>query len=329
MRILSLFSGIGSIEKALSNIGLDYDLIGFSEVDKKAIETYCLIHNVNVTKNLGDIKNINIKSLPKDLDLICHGSPCQDFSKNGKGLGGDKNSNTRSSLLWNSVEIIKNTKPKYIIWENVRNVISKKHRHTFDAYIDSLENVGYTSHYKILNSKYFGVPQSRERVFTISIRNDLNKNFIFPVETKLKTKLMDWLDEKVDNKYYEINNLSLSLFLGKENGGLKVKQATKKGYDIAYIGDAINIGNVTSKTRRGRVGKGVAQTLITQCEQVTICPNTNRLRKLTPHEYWTLMGFNDDDFNKAREINSDTSLYKLAGNSIVVPVLEKILENLI
>ena len=137
LKVLSLFSGIGAFEKALSNLGVDYELVGYSEIDKYASKSYCAIHGVDESLNFGDITKIDIKNLPK-ADLITHGSPCQSWSLAGKNEGGDKGSGTRSSLMWYSVEIIREVRPKYVIWENVKNVLSKKHRHNFDLYIDLL-----------------------------------------------------------------------------------------------------------------------------------------------------------------------------------------------
>lgn len=125
MKLLSLFSGIGAFEKALKNANVDYDLVGFSEIDKFAIKSYCAIHGVGENLNLGDVSSIDVKLLSQNIDIIVHGSPCQDYSVSGKGKGGDKGSGTRSSLMWYSVDIIKKVKPKYVIWENVKNVMSK------------------------------------------------------------------------------------------------------------------------------------------------------------------------------------------------------------
>ena len=202
LKYLSLFSGIGAPEKALKNLGIEYELIGFSEIDKYAIKSYCAIHNVSEELNLGDITKIDIKSLPKDIDFITHGSPCTDLSLAGKEAGADKGSGTRSSLMWNSVEIFKHCKPKIILWENVKNLLSKKHKHNFDAYIEDLNNLGYTSYYKVLNAKDYGIPQNRERVFTISIRNDINKEFKFPEPFDNGIRLKDLLEKEVDEKYY-------------------------------------------------------------------------------------------------------------------------------
>lgn len=203
MKVLSLFTGIGAFEKALTNIGIDYELVGFSEIDKYAIKSYCAIHNVNESLNLGDITKIEKEKLPRFIDLITHGSPCQDFSVAGLQAGGDIGSKTRSSLMWNTVDIVEWCLPKYVIWENVKNLLSKKHRHNFDSYIEIMDKLGYNSYYQVLNAKDYGIPQNRERVYTISIRKDIDKgNFKFPEKEELKLRLKDMLENEVKGKYY-------------------------------------------------------------------------------------------------------------------------------
>lgn len=330
MRYLSLFSGIGSPEEALRNIGINFELVGFSEVDKGAIQSYCKVHNVEEKLNLGDIRNIDFDLLPKDIDLITHGSPCQSFSKDGKGEGGDEGSGTKSSLMWNTVSICKHTTPKFVIWENVRNALSQKHVHNFEKYLSRMSEMGYKNHFKILNSKNFGIPQNRERIFVISIRNDVNVDFKFPNEHCSDIKLQDFLETDVDNKYYiNIETEYSGLIQDVSKGGdkeFKVRQATKKGYDIAKEGDSINLEQPNSKTRRGRVGKGLVNTLNTSCNQAVV--HNGKVRKMTPLEYWRLMGFSDKSFHRAKEVSSINQLYKQAGNSIVVNVMESIFKEL-
>ncbi len=202
LKYLSLFSGIGSPEQALKNLGIKFELVGFSEIDKFAIKSYCAVHGVDESLNLGDITKIKIEELPKDLDLITHGSPCQDFSVAGKGKGADEGSGTRSSLMWNTVAICEYCKPKYVIWENVKNVLSKKHKHSFDKYLNEMDRIGYNNFYKVLNAKDFGVPQNRERVFVISIRKDLKIDYQFPEGFDNGIRLKDVLEVVVDEKYY-------------------------------------------------------------------------------------------------------------------------------
>lgn len=221
IKMLSLFSGIGAFEKALTNKGINRELIGFSEIDKYAIKSYCSIHNVDCELNLGDITKIDIDKLPRFIDLITHGSPCQDFSIAGKQAGAEKGSGTRSSLMWNTIDIVQWCLPKYVVWENVKNILSKKHRHNFDSYIEIMEQLGYNNYYQVLNAKDYGIPQNRERVYTISIRKDIDKgNFVFPEKEELKLRLKDMLEDKVEEKYYlqdyQIENIKNSNFTQKQ-----------------------------------------------------------------------------------------------------------------
>lgn len=222
--------------------------------------------------------------MPINIDLLTHGSPCQDFSVAGKGLGAD--GGTRSSLMWNSVEIINHSKPKVVVWENVKNVISKKHKHNFDKYIDKMEQMGYMNYYQVLNAKHYGIPQNRERIFVVSVLN--GRDFKFPEPFDNGVKLRDLLLENVNEKYYlseeQYQKIICSTF-NQERGRLQkgeicstllardfvsakcvavpIKEATKKGYAIAHIGDSIDLERINVNTRRGRVVKDAAHTITT------------------------------------------------------------------
>lgn len=362
LKILSLFSGIGAFEKALTNIGIEYDLIGFSEIDKYAAKSYCAVHNIEDTLNLGDITKINIENLPKDVDLISHGSPCQDYSVAGNNEGGDKGSGTRSSLMWNTVEIVRHCGPKYIIWENVKNVLSKKHIHNFNKYISDLDDMGYTSYYEVLNAKNYGVPQNRERIFVISIRKDLNQTFAFPKGFELNLRLKDVLENEVEEKYYlsqEIQDRFLQFSKDRLNnkdledvGTTAPNPYDKDGniiYDKCTSAWVYNPNKCIStlaardykqpkqiiEIKPLRLGgvfddeKGRHPLIIEDCGPKDI-NSALTIRKLTPLECWRLMGFSDDDFYKAKTVpTSNTQLYKQAGNSIAVPVIERIFQNLL
>lgn len=249
---------------------------------------------------MGDVSKIDLDKLKDlDIDLITHGSPCQDFSIAGRLAGGDKGSGTRSSLMWCTVDIVEVTRPKYVIWENVKNVLSAKNRHNFDGYLEIMEKLGYNSYYKVLNSKHYGIPQNRERVFTVSIRKDVDSGYEFPEEIELTKKLKDVLEKDVDEKYYLSDKLIAGLIANTErqkakgNGFafettdgdcvaktvttrvgacrsgdnyviepcLKIKEATKAGYKEAYAGDGVNISG-RMKYQRGNVQKGMTQTLM-------------------------------------------------------------------
>lgn len=204
IKYLSLFSGIGAFETALRNLSIPYDLVGFSEIDKYAIQSYCMINDVPVEKNLGDIKSIDTSKLPEDIDLITYGFPCQDISLAGKQKGFEENGElTRSGLFFEALRVIEDTKPKVAIAENVKNLVGKKFKNEFETVLHSLEEAGYNNYWKILNSKDYGIPQHRERVFIVSIRKDLDNHiFEFPQPFELKLKLKDRLEDDVDEKYY-------------------------------------------------------------------------------------------------------------------------------
>ena len=197
LKILELFGGIGACSKALERLGIDYEIADYVEIDKYAVKSFNAIHGTNFEPQ--DVCKWN-KDM--EVDLIMHGSPCQDFSLSGKQAGGDEGSGTRSSLMYETIRIVKKLKPKYVIWENVKNLLSKKHIHNFNIYIYMLEELGYTSYYQVLNAKDYGIPQNRERIFTISIRNDLGIEYVFPPKQELKLKLKDMLEDEVDEKYY-------------------------------------------------------------------------------------------------------------------------------
>ena len=348
LKILELFGGIGACSKALERLGIDYEIVDYVEIDKYAVKSFNAMHDTNFEPQ-------DICKWDKDIevDLIMHGSPCQDFSLAGKQAGGDEGSGTRSSLMYETIRIVEKLKPKYVIWENVKNLLSKKHRHNFDAYLETMNQLGYTNYYQVLNAKDYGIPQNRERVFTISVRKDISKLFTFPPKKELKLKLKDMLENEVDEKYYLSNSQIEYLEYGKYNaskvsnkikqtdtgicptldtmqGGnrqpfIRVKNATKKGYLEAYEGDGVYT-NVS--TKRGTVQKEMIQTLTTFQDKGVVM-NDLRIRKLTPKECWRLMGFDDEDFEKASKVNSNTQLYKQAGNSIVVNVLMAIFKELI
>lgn len=404
LKVIELFAGIGAPRKALIRGGYNFKIADAIEIDKHAVKSYNAIYNANIEpKDVCEYKPDKIDI--GEIDLLFHGSPCQDFSLAGKQAGGDKDSGTRSSLMYETIRIVEELKPRYVIWENVKNLLSKKHRHNFDAYLETMENLGYTNYYQVLNAKDYGIPQNRERVFTVSIKkeyvlrgtfwhgiddNDYEPYFNFPPKQELKLKLKDMLEDKVDEKYYLTDSMIEYLENGKYQsskvsnklkqtdtgicptldtmqGGnrqpfIKVKNATKKGYLEAYEGDGVNISS-RMKYQRGNVQKDSIQTSTTSGgnDRGVIIGSTQkhaaistdgivptltsamgqggghvpmhdydlRIRKLTPKECWRLMGFDDEDFDKAAKVNSNTQLYKQAGNSIVVNVLEAIFDNLL
>ena len=357
LKILELFGGIGACSKALERLGIDYKIADYVEIDKYAVKSFNAMHGTNF-----EPQDITTWDKNIEVDLIMHGSPCQDFSLAGKQAGGDKNSGTRSSLMYETIRIVEKLKPKYVIWENVKNLLSKKHRHNFDAYLETMDQLGYTNYYQVLNAKDYGIPQNRERVFTVSIRDDSGirkgaflgtfyledyeaNNFEFPPKQELKLKLKDMLEDEVDEKYY----LSDSMINYLENGKYQSSRVSNKlkqtDTGICPTLDTMQGGNrqpfVTVKNAylRDFGSKGKIQNK-EYCDTLTASMGTGggnvpiykmnlRIRKLTPKECWRLMGFDDEDFEKASQVNSNTQLYKQAGNSICVPVLMAILKELI
>lgn len=198
IKILELFSGYGSQKLALDYLGIPCESTQ-CEIDKYAVDAYNQIHGE--TENLGDICKVDETKLPY-YDLITYSSPCQDFSVAGLQKGGDKDSGTRSSLLWECERIIRAVKPKYLLMENVKNLVGKQHKHNFIAWLDTLDALGYNNYWQVLNAKDYGVPQNRERVFVVSIRKDIQQGYIFPEKIPLEKRLKDILEGSVDEKYY-------------------------------------------------------------------------------------------------------------------------------
>ncbi len=412
--------------------GLSFDdenLATYNHYKRRDIDQLAELYaSLIVSDNLGNISNID--SLP-EADLWTYSFPCQDLSLAGKGAGIKEG--TKSGLLGEVKRLLKtSTKPKYLLMENVKNLIGKTHFSDFEMWVKDLEDMGYSNYWQVLNAKDHEVPQNRARVFMVSILNDQN-GYMFPEKKELTTFLKDILEETVDEKYYLTGlqtkqikswksyqnpleraksvddkymqtitakgNTSMNasmLLINEKIGGtplqqdvckkvlekdyikegdmfdytysnsrlkelsenkkiqlknstdnkiaptittqiqnyglvvnskgnkVYVKEATKKGYTEAKYGDSINLAQPNSKTRRGRVGKQVAQTLTTSPQQYVF---SSRIRKLTPRECFRLMGFKDEQFDKLQGF-SDNQLYKLAGNSIVVNVLEDIFEEL-
>jgi DNA (cytosine-5)-methyltransferase 1 len=362
IKIGSQFSGVGAFDQALNRLGIKYENILQCEWDKYARDTYLLNYEKPryYVEDVHDTPYKEITEMFGSLDILMSSPPCQSFSMGGKRLG--KN-DKRGILFFNSYEFIKENKPRYFIFENVRGLLSDDGGKTFSEWVNMLggksinglpvlfpykESVPYHLYWKIMNAKDYGVPQNRERVFLVGIRNDEDNNFRFPIEVPLQKKLVDVLENSVNDKYL-LSERMINGFLNKREefakqfkpksvddnvlncittkptdkvtcNYIRVRSAVQKGYELATKNDSINYQNIKSTTRRGRVGKGVAQTLDTKCEQ-GILTDDFRLRKLTPRECFRLMDF-PDEFTWTV---SDAQAYKQAGNSIVVGVLSNII----
>lgn len=399
IKVGSDFSGVGAFNQALMRLGIEYKEVFACDMDKYARQTF--IHNYGEPEYYPT--NVYNREIPSEsLDIYMTSPPCQAFSLAGKRLGKD---DKRGILFFNSYEFIQVNKPRYFIFENVKGLLSDDGGKTFQEWVNMLggksvngvpvlfpyeESVPYHLYWKVLNAKHHGVPQNRERVFLIGIRDDSDNNFQFPREEHLTNRLKDVLENDVDYKYFlseerinTITNAERSIgFTDPENKNtancvltmysknptdgeyLKIRSATSKGYEEATEGDSINFSVPNSETQRGRVGKQVAQTLDTGCQQGVLIGDYRtdegfrwrkdgnspaimammrdtwkenftgqnppivsmeyKIRRLTPRECFRLMDF-PDTFTWTV---SDSQDYKQAGNSIVVNVLYKILKNL-
>ena len=317
IQILELFGGIGAPRKALENLGIDIKSIDYVEILPYAVQAYNSIFN-------NDYKPQDIKTWNLDVDILIHGSPCQDFSKAGLN-----NINTGRSILYErTLEIIGKEllrKPKVVIWENVPNLISKRHYEHFEHYINTMKDYGYTNSFRILKASDYGIAQARDRLYTVSIYG--NEEFDFPVKNPSSDDIRKYIDYSTDFEKYALSDNEKTLFFYQDNQ-LCVREATKLGYKVVEEYDTINVEFPNSKTRRGRVGKKVCPTLTTS-PRIAIYYDS-KLRMLTSLEHWRLMGFDDQDYFKMKDAGlNDKQITSLAGNSICVPVLEAIFKEVL
>ena len=378
MKFLDLFAGIGGFRLGMESAG--HECVGFCEVDKYARASYKAIHNTEGEIELHDITRVTDESIRRfgSVDVICGGFPCQAFSIAGARRGFE---DTRGTLFFEIARFASILKPRYLFLENVKGLLNHDRGSTFEVILSALDELGYDVEWQVLNSKNFGVPQNRERVFIIGHLRGGSGRKVFPLsgdgaaitceQPKINkvgnirkkgksqsgdvvsidslaptlcstTTQKDPLKVLIENEIkqfgvlqpnynqsgvvYEIDGIAPTI-RAYQGGGLepkiRVKEATSKGYAEADVGDSVNLSHPNSKTRRGRVGKQVANTLLTGESQGVIEPDF-RIRKLTPRECWRLQGFPDWAFDKAQEVNSNSQLYKQAGNSVTVNVIAAI-----
>ena len=382
MKFLDLFAGIGGFRLGMESAG--HECVGFCEIDKYARASYKAIHNTEGEIELHDITRVTDESIRRfgSVDVICGGFPCQAFSIAGNRRGFE---DTRGTLFFEICRFASVLRPKYLFLENVRGLLNHDGGATFETIIRTLDELGYDVEWQVLNSKNFGVPQNRERVFIIGHLRGGSGRKVFPLsgdgasitceQPKINkvgnirkkgksqsgdvvsidslaptlcstTTQKDPLKVLIENGIkqfgilqpnynqsgvvYDIDGISPTI-RAYQGGGLepkiRVKEATSKGYAEAEIGDSVNLSHPNSKTRRGRVGKQIANTLLTGESQGVVEPDF-RIRKLTPRECWRLQGFPDWAFDKAQEVNSNSQLYKQAGNSVTVNVIAEIAKEL-
>jgi len=321
IRLIELFAGYGSQALALKRLGVDFEHYQVVEFDKYAIETYNALHGTKMQpKDITKVETLNILKTKKYDYIMTYSFPCTDLSLAGKGEGIKKG--TRSGLLWEVERLLSSSKelPQILIMENVPMIHSKKHNKEFQEWIRYLENLGYSNHWEDLNAKDYGIPQNRNRTFMVSLLGDYE--FRFPVKKELKSKITDFLDDDVEETLFVETDYYLK---GKDY--IVVPEATKRGFKEAYVGDGIYLNRPHQK--RGVVQKGMIQTLTTNYSDFAVVLKNLKVRKLTPREYFRVMGLKDKEIDKIINLHSKTQLYKQAGNSIVVNVLEEIFKELL
>ena len=377
MKFLDLFAGIGGFRLGMESAG--HECIGFCEIDKFARESYKAIHNTEGEIELHDITTVTDEFVRGigSVDIICGGFPCQAFSIAGNRRGFE---DTRGTLFFEIARFASILRPKYLFLENVKGLLNHQKGDTFETMLRILDELGYDVEWQLLNSKNFGVPQNRERVFIIGHLRGERTRRIFPIgrddeqvnsESKVKCKKVgnvhpsgngmngnvyhsdglaptlttnkgegqkiiipvltpNRLEKRQNGRRFKTNGEPMFTLTAQDQHGillqnktLKIREATTKGYAEASVGDSVNIANINSKTKRGRVGNQIANTLLAS-EQQGVVGSDYRIRRLTPRECWRLQGFPDSAFDKAQAVTSNSQLYKQAGNSVTVNVIAEI-----
>lgn len=406
MKFIDLFAGIGGFRFGMESAG--HECVAFCEIDKFARASYKAIHNTEGEIELHDITQVSDDEIRAigHVDAICGGFPCQAFSIAGNRRGFE---DTRGTLFFEIARFASILKPKYLFLENVKGLLNHDKGDTFEVILSALDELGYDVEWQVLNSKDFGVPQNRERVFIIGHLRGERGRKIFPIGGENEKSDFESVIRKLGNvnpsqkgmngevfdsngisptlttnkgegtkiaipvltpdrankrqngrrfktdgepmftltgqdrhgivvagnlagsheqngRIYDVNGISPTLNTmqgGDRQPKICVREATKQGYAEANVGDSVNLAHPNSKTRRGRVGKQIANTLLTGESQGVVEPSF-RIRKLTPRECWRLQGFPDWAFDKAQEVNSNSQLYKQAGNSVTVNAIKEI-----
>ena len=373
LTFLDFFSGVGGFRHGLELAGMK--CIGFCEKDKFARKSYEAMYDTKGEWIHDDITTIDPTRLPK-ADLWCAGSPCQNVSIAGKraGLYGE-----RSGLFFTFVELIKSqkeeNKPEWVLLENVKGLLSSGGGRDYLDYLSILDEAGYDLEWQVFNSKDYGVPQNRERIYTLGHLRSRGRRQVLPISRESSSHLKQLVGGMQSYRVYDPSGIATTLVgegggLGAKTGlylidqsltepklteearcitarytagatkrtamnsgvlevqpiltqGIKVRNGTKQGYQLANIGDSVDLSYPSSLTRRARVGKGIAHNLSCNCQMGAVVWNGRvvKIRRLTPKECFRLQGFSDNLFEKAKAVNSDAQLYKQAGNGVTVPVV--------
>ena len=373
LTFLDFFSGVGGFRNGLELAGMK--CVGFCEKDKFARKSYEAMYDTKGEWFHDDITTIDSTRLPK-ADIWCAGSPCQNVSIAGKraGLYGE-----RSGLFFTFVELIKSQKeedkPEWVLLENVKGLLSSGGGRDYLDYLSILDESGYDLEWQVFNSKDYGVPQNRERIYTLGHLRSRGRRQVLPISRESSSHLKQLVGGMQSYRVYDPSGIATTLVgegggLGAKTGlylidqsltepklteearcitarytagatkrtamnsgvlevqailtqGIKVRNGTKQGFQLAEVGDSVDLSYPSSLTRRARVGKGIAHNLSCSCQMGAVVWNGRvvKIRRLTPKECFRLQGFSDDLFEKAKAVNSDAQLYKQAGNGVTVPVV--------
>ena len=369
-KFIDFFRGIGGFHSGLERAGME--CVGWCEFDKFAQASYRAMYD---TTNLwfgNDVTKVRGWELPK-AELWTFGFPCQDVSIAGKQKG--LKEGTRSGLFYEIMRLLdecEENKPKWLVCENVKNLLSIDNGTGFLNVIGEMAERGYSIEWKVYNSKDYGVPQNRERVYIVGYIGGRGASGLLPIKRENTTALKQIIGGSQGMRVYNPNTISCTL--SSQGGGMgaktglytitksgihnlgnvtaykndytvyasgvartlmagdykhvpkvAIKNATKQGYSMAEVGDGTNLAYPESETRRGRVQPQRFNTLTTS-DNLGVLVNGEpiRIRKLTPKECWRLQGFTDEQFEKAAAVNSNSQLYKQAGNAVTVNVVEEI-----
>ena len=338
----------------------NFNIAGFCEIDKNAATAYSVIHNVSPDKNFCDITKLDAEKLPY-INVLSGGSPCQDFSNAGQRNGAlwrcikcgetynpltvhytqrkfcphchsDHIEKTRSSLLVHYLEVLHHTMPNFAIYENVKNLLSKRFKPLFDMFVAEIEEYGYNVYFKVLNAKDYGIPQNRERIILIAVKKELdNRKFCFPEPLKDVKTINDMLDDCSD------------LFEGTDKTVIVdtaispyVRRNIERELDsVIHSEKGIYRPNCTSGWNDNQIGIKYSPTLRASNPNTIVMQTINTadgkkyyIKRLSPCEAYRFMGFDDVDYEKASAVCPKTAIYHQAGNSIVVDVVYWVLKEL-
>ena len=333
IRFFDMFAGIGGFRAGLERAG-GFTCIGHSEIDKHANRAYRAIHNIKESEvYYEDARKIDTGTMP-DFVLLCAGFPCQSFSIAGKRRGFE---DARGTLFFDIARVLKAKRPAFFLLENVPGLLSHDEGRTFTIILSTLSELGYGVEWQVLNSKYFGVAQSRKRVYIVGYLDPRCAGKILPLTGADGKALIQVIDGAQGERVYDPAGVACTQLASSGGGGgktglylvssrqvrdgvLLIKEATRRGYSEAEPGDSVDISYAGQNKKRARVGHGVSYTITTHADKAVVGEDL-RIRRLVPRECLRLQGFSDAQIDKLLAVTSDTQAYRQAGNAVTVNVV--------